>query len=158
MWVATHPCRRCRAQRHHRTTHRTVQSRIKITTGSKELDAILGGGVETGVITEVFGEFRTGKTQLAAMLCVTAQLGREHGGGAGKVIYLDTENALYVSRCAFHAAGWRHPYHTTPTQPTTHPTQPNPPAAGRSAWARLRRSGLGWTPPPCWTTCWWPSR
>lgn len=77
-----------------------MQSRIKITTGSKELDAILGGGIETGCITEVFGEFRSGKSQLAAMLCVTTQLGREHGGGAGKVIYLDTENALYVDPTA----------------------------------------------------------
>lgn len=86
--------------RHTSPLHSTVtdtsnmQSRIKITTGSKDLDAILGGGIETGTITEVFGEFRSGKSQLAAMLAVTAQLGREHGGGAGKVIYLDTENAL----------------------------------------------------------------
>ena len=37
---------------------------LKITTGSKNLDAILGGGIETGSITEFYGEFRTGKTQL----------------------------------------------------------------------------------------------
>jgi DNA repair protein RAD51 len=37
---------------------------IKITTGSKNMDAILGGGIETGSITEFYGEFRTGKTQL----------------------------------------------------------------------------------------------
>jgi RecA/RadA recombinase len=67
---------------------------MRITTGSKDLDTILGGGVETGTITEFFGEFRSGKSQIAAMLCVTSQLGREHGGGAGKVIFLDTENAL----------------------------------------------------------------
>ena len=45
-------------------------------------------------ITEVFGEFRTGKTQLAHTLCVTAQLSKEDGGGAGKVAYIDTENTL----------------------------------------------------------------
>jgi DNA repair protein RAD51 len=33
---------------------------IQITTGSKELDKLLNGGVETGSITELFGEFRTG--------------------------------------------------------------------------------------------------
>jgi meiotic recombination protein DMC1 len=44
---------------------------IHITTGSTALDGILGGGVETSSITELFGEFRTGKTQLAHTLCVT---------------------------------------------------------------------------------------
>lgn len=34
---------------------------IRVTTGAKGLDAILGGGVETASITELFGEFRTGK-------------------------------------------------------------------------------------------------
>jgi meiotic recombination protein DMC1 len=76
------------------------KQRVRITTGSKELDALLGGGLETGSVTEVFGEFRTGKTQLAATLAVTAQLGREHGGGAGKVIYMDTENAFRPERVA----------------------------------------------------------
>ncbi len=41
-------------------------------------------------ITEAFGQFRTGKTQLAHTLCVTAQIGRDKGGGNGKVIYIDT--------------------------------------------------------------------
>jgi meiotic recombination protein DMC1 len=75
-------------------------TRIRITTGCKDLDAILGGGVETGSVTEVFGEFRCGKTQLAATLAVTAQLGREHGGGAGRVIIMDTENAFRPERVA----------------------------------------------------------
>ena len=47
---------------------------LKITTGSSELDSLLGGGIDTMSITEIFGEFRTGKTQLAHTLCVTAQL------------------------------------------------------------------------------------
>lgn len=37
---------------------------IKLTTGAKAWDELLGGGIETMSITEVFGEFRTGKTQL----------------------------------------------------------------------------------------------
>lgn len=51
-----------------------VKKVLKITTGSSELDSLLGGGIETMSITEIFGEFRTGKTQLAHTLCVTAQL------------------------------------------------------------------------------------
>jgi DNA repair protein RAD51 len=35
---------------------------VHLTTGSASLDTLLGGGVETGSITEIFGEFRTGKT------------------------------------------------------------------------------------------------
>ncbi len=45
-------------------------------------------------ITEAFGEFRTGKTQLAHTLCVTTQLPKEKGGGNGKVIYIDTEGTF----------------------------------------------------------------
>jgi len=33
-----------------------------LSTGSEEFDKLLGGGIETGSITEIFGEFRTGKT------------------------------------------------------------------------------------------------
>ena len=49
---------------------------VAITTGSKALDQILGGGIETSSITELFGEFRTGKTQIAHTLCVTSQVRR----------------------------------------------------------------------------------
>ena len=62
-----------------------------LTTGSKELDKLLGGGIETGSSTEMFGEFRTGKTQICHTLCVTCQLPKENGGGAGKALYIDTE-------------------------------------------------------------------
>ena len=44
---------------------------VFIKTGSNNLDQLLGGGLETGSITELFGEFRTGKTQLCHTLCVT---------------------------------------------------------------------------------------
>jgi meiotic recombination protein DMC1 len=47
---------------------------VKLTTGASALDAILGGGIETSSITELFGEFRTGKTQIAHTLCVTSQV------------------------------------------------------------------------------------
>jgi RecA/RadA recombinase len=52
---------------------------VKITTGSKALDGIVGGGIESGSITELFGEFRTGKTQLAHTICVTSQISYDMG-------------------------------------------------------------------------------
>lgn len=47
---------------------------VQLTTGSSELDRLLGGGIETGSITEIFGEFRTGKTQMCLTLAVTCQV------------------------------------------------------------------------------------
>eukprot|EP01040_Poterioochromonas_malhamensis_P002949 gene2949-3136_t len=67
---------------------------IMISTGSKELDNLLGGGIETGSLTEIFGEFRTGKTQLCHTLCVTAQRPLDQGGAEGRVIYVDTEGTF----------------------------------------------------------------
>ncbi|KAJ3438334.1 DNA repair protein rad51 [Anaeramoeba flamelloides] len=74
------------------------QDILRLTTGSKELDKLLGGGIETGSTTEIFGEFRTGKTQLCHTLCVTCQLPIEQGGGAGKVLYIDTEGTFRPER------------------------------------------------------------
>lgn len=55
--------------------HQKRSEIIQLTTGSAELDRLLGGGIETGSITELFGEFRTGKTQLCHTLAVTCQVG-----------------------------------------------------------------------------------
>ncbi|XP_071983998.1 meiotic recombination protein DMC1/LIM15 homolog [Engystomops pustulosus] len=55
-----------------------------ISSGSQELDKLLGGGIESMAITETFGEFRTGKTQLSHTLCVTAQLSGHNGYSGGK--------------------------------------------------------------------------
>ncbi|KAJ5078406.1 DNA repair protein rad51 [Anaeramoeba ignava] len=71
---------------------------IKITTGSKELDKLLGGGIETCSTTEIFGEFRTGKTQLCHTLCVTCQLPLKQGGGEGKAMFIDTEGTFRPER------------------------------------------------------------
>ena len=54
--------------------HQKRSEIIQVTTGSKELDKLLQGGIETGSITEMFGEFRTGKTQLCHTLAVTCQV------------------------------------------------------------------------------------
>ncbi|KAI5103224.1 meiotic recombination protein DMC1/LIM15-like, partial [Silurus meridionalis] len=69
-----------------------------ITTGSLEFDKLLGGGIESMAITEAFGEFRTGKTQLSHTLCVTAQLPGENGYTGGKVIFIDAENTFRPDR------------------------------------------------------------
>jgi DNA repair protein RAD51 len=74
------------------------QSVLFISTGSKELDVLLGGGMETGSITEMFGEFRTGKTQLCHTLCVTCQMNQEQGGAEGKAMYIDTEGTFRPER------------------------------------------------------------
>lgn len=58
---------------------------VTLTTGSTELDKLLEGGIETGSLTEVFGEFRTGKTQLCHTLCVSCQMPISEGGAEGKV-------------------------------------------------------------------------
>ncbi|KAL5238756.1 hypothetical protein ACI65C_006166 [Semiaphis heraclei] len=71
---------------------------IQLTTGSKELDRLLGGGIETGSITEIFGEFRTGKTQLCHTLAVTCQLPIGQNGGEGKCLYIDTEGTFRPER------------------------------------------------------------
>lgn len=71
---------------------------LRITTGSTALDQLLGGGIESRSITEAFGEFRTGKTQIAHTLCVTCQLPLRMSGGNGKAIYVDTEGTFRPER------------------------------------------------------------
>jgi DNA repair protein RAD51 len=71
---------------------------VQLTTGSKELDKLLQGGIETGSITELFGEFRTGKTQLCHQLCVTCQLPIDMGGAEGRAMYIDTEGTFRPER------------------------------------------------------------
>jgi len=70
----------------------------KIKTGSNELDNLLGGGVETQAITELFGQFGSGKTQLALQLSVNVQLPVEKGGLNGTAVYIDTEGTFRPER------------------------------------------------------------
>ncbi len=70
----------------------------KLTTGSKDLDKLLGGGIETRAITEFFGEYSTGKTQIAHQLCVNVQLPYEEGGLEGNALYFDTEGKFRPER------------------------------------------------------------
>lgn len=71
---------------------------IKISTGSKQLDKILGGGFESQSISEVYGEYRCGKTQLCHTMCVIAQLPKDMGGAEGKAAYIDTEGTFRPER------------------------------------------------------------
>ncbi len=70
----------------------------RLTTGGKGLDELLGGGVETQAITEAFGEFGCGKSQLGFQLCVNAQLPAEKGGMDGHAMMIDTENTFRPER------------------------------------------------------------
>jgi DNA repair protein RadA len=74
------------------------QSMIRCSTGSKNLDMILGGGIETQAMTEFAGEYGVGKTQICLMLCVMAQLPSEKGGLDGNVLFLDTEGTFIPER------------------------------------------------------------
>jgi len=77
----------------------------KIPTSSDSFDEIMGGGFETGAITECFGEFGSGKTQIAHQIAVNVQLPKEQGGLDGKVIYIDTENTFRPERIIQMAQG-----------------------------------------------------
>ncbi|MFA4960791.1 MAG: DNA repair and recombination protein RadA [Candidatus Pacearchaeota archaeon] len=77
-----------------------------ITTGSKNLDNLLGGkGIETKSITEAFGAFGSGKTQLALSLAVRVQLPIEQGGANAKAVYIDTEGTFRPERVRQFAEG-----------------------------------------------------
>ncbi|MFX1298911.1 MAG: DNA repair and recombination protein RadA [Promethearchaeota archaeon] len=70
----------------------------RLTTGSEKLDGLLGGGIETRAITEVYGEFRTGKTQMAHQICVTVQLPVDQEGLNGTALYIDSEGTFRPER------------------------------------------------------------
>ncbi len=70
----------------------------KLTTGSQQLDDMLGRGLETQAITEFYGEFGSGKTQIAHQLAVNVQLPEDKGGLGGHAVYIDTENTFRPER------------------------------------------------------------
>lgn len=78
---------------------------VKITTGSKELDKLLGGGFETGSITEAYGQYGAGKSQIAHVLAVRCQLPVEKGGAGGACVFIDTENTFRPERIVQIARG-----------------------------------------------------
>jgi DNA repair protein RadA len=77
----------------------------KLTTGSETLNTLLGGGLETCAISEFYGEFGSGKTQVAHQLAVNVQLPPDKGGLNGSVIIIDTENTFRPERIKDMAEG-----------------------------------------------------
>ncbi|MFC1454560.1 DNA repair and recombination protein RadA [Candidatus Undinarchaeota archaeon] len=71
---------------------------LKLTTGSKKLDELLTGGMESKSITESYGAYGSGKSQLSMELAVTAQLPVDKGGMACKVVVIDSEGSFRPER------------------------------------------------------------
>lgn len=78
----------------------------RITTGSSAVDELIGGGIETQSITEVFGEFGSGKSQISHEIAVTVQLPPEKGGIDGECVFIDTENTFRPERIEQIAEGF----------------------------------------------------
>src|SRR5918995_1826654 len=68
---------------------------VKFATGSQSFDIFLGGGIETQALTEIAGEFGSGKSQLCYTLCVTANMSSKKDNG---IIFVDTENSFKAER------------------------------------------------------------
>ncbi|MEJ2243142.1 MAG: DNA repair and recombination protein RadA [Candidatus Bathyarchaeota archaeon] len=74
------------------------QDMKRCTTGSENLNKLMGGGIETQAMTELIGEYGVGKTQICLSLCVRVQLPEEENGLNGKVVYIDTEGTFIPER------------------------------------------------------------
>ncbi len=70
----------------------------KLKTLVEEFDDLLGGGLETKSISEVYGEFGSGKSQISHQMAVNVQLPEEVGGLGGSCLYIDTENTFRPER------------------------------------------------------------
>ncbi len=75
----------------------TKQNRIKVNTGSSELDSLLEGGIFSGRLTEVYGESGSGKTQLCFQLCINYQINSKNDK---KIIFVDTVGNFRPERIA----------------------------------------------------------
>lgn len=72
----------------------------KLTTGSKTYDELIGGGYNTGIVTEIHSINGHGKTQTCLTAAVMATRPVEEGGLDTNVIYMDTENTFKANRIA----------------------------------------------------------
>ena len=72
---------------------------LKCTTGSSKLNSFLKGGIETQAMTEIAGEYGSGKSQLCYTLCVTANMSLDKDGLGGSVIFIDTESPIIDLNC-----------------------------------------------------------
>lgn len=77
----------------------------KISTMIPEVDDIMGGGLETSAISELYGEYGSGKSQVTHQMAVNVQVLPEHGGANGSCIFIDTEDSFRPLRVAEMAKG-----------------------------------------------------
>ncbi len=84
----------------------------RLSMGCTEVDKMMGGGFETQAITEVYGEFGSGKTQIAHQLAVNVQLPVDKGGLNGSAIIIDTENTFRPDRITQMVKGLSNKYET----------------------------------------------
>ena len=74
------------------------QNMLRCSTGSNNLNELMGGGIETQAMTELIGEYGVGKTQISLTLCVMVQRPVEQGGLNGNAVYVDTEGTFIPER------------------------------------------------------------
>ncbi|MGA9171976.1 MAG: DNA repair and recombination protein RadA [Nitrososphaeraceae archaeon] len=74
------------------------RSMLRCSTGSGALDDLLLGGIETQAVTEFYGEFGSGKSQICHTVCATARQPVESGGLDANTIYIDTEGTFRPER------------------------------------------------------------
>jgi len=70
------------------------QNVLRLSTGSKTINELLGGGLETQTITEFYGQYGVGKSILCHQLCVNVQRPIDQGGLDGGALYIDTEQTF----------------------------------------------------------------
>ena len=74
------------------------RSMLRCSTGSTALDELLLGGIETQAVTEFYGEFGSGKSQICHTLCAVAKQPVGSGGLDSRTIYIDTEGTFRPER------------------------------------------------------------
>ena len=79
--------------------HKRSQNLESISTGSHNLDSIFGGrGIETGAVTQFYGQPASGKTQICHCIATIVTQPKLHGGLSAKVFYIDTEGTFRSER------------------------------------------------------------
>ena len=83
------------AAEYHRYNRNGIE---RISTGAIELDNLLRGGIETKAVTQFYGDFGSGKTQMCHSLATIVSQDKSRGGVDGKCIYIDTEGSFRSER------------------------------------------------------------
>ncbi|MFC1685804.1 DNA repair and recombination protein RadA [Nanoarchaeota archaeon] len=79
---------------------------LTISTGSENLNNLLGGrGLETSTVTEAYGAYGSGKSQIAHSLALNVQLPKERGGAEGMAVFIDSEGTFRPERIKQMAVG-----------------------------------------------------